>query len=153
MRKWLFALVMCGASSVAVPAMAGQTSDCDGVIAESVAKAYPGSTLKFCFRRNFKPTPKVEVRIDTPDKHHWDMWVGLDGKILSAEEKLAVKAVPANVVSGFEAKYPKMRIAGAFRYMRDGGTFYKLRYTDVGGWHHVLFDSNGAWVEDLPLTN
>ena len=122
---------------------------CPDPVKASVAKGYPDAAIASCKHEHEDGREQYEVKLTRKDGARLELDVSPDGKILQAEEKVELAAVPTAVMKAFSAKYPKAKASRAEKETRaDGGVFYELAFQGDHGRKEATFKADGSFAEE-----
>ncbi|MCL5286382.1 MAG: PepSY-like domain-containing protein [Acidobacteria bacterium] len=121
--------------------------DVPAAVLAAFAKAYPRATVKGYAKeiKDGKPVYEVESMEATT---HRDVSFAPDGKVLTVEESMEMKDVPAAVQAALEKKFPKAKINLAEKVMEGTSVAYEFHLTTAQGKEaEVKFDATGKQVK------
>ena len=122
---------------------------CPAPVTSSVEKAYPHEKISSCKRETEDGKTQYEVKIGGKGAHGIELDVSPEGSILQTEKVVKVHSLPQAVLSGFETKYPTMKINRALEQKKaDGSISYELAFKDKMKKHEATFTNDGAFVEE-----
>jgi hypothetical protein len=124
------------------------TAACTTDVKNAVTKAFPDSTIDKCKAEKDHGKDLVEVKLTRKDGSKVEVDVGLDGKILQTEEKIAIDKVPAGVMKAFAAKYPKAKASGAEKQSAEKSTSYEIAFLVDGAKKEATFTEDGKFIEE-----
>jgi hypothetical protein len=124
------------------------TAACTADVKAAVTKAFPDATIDKCKAEKDHGKDLVEVKLTKKDGSRVEVDVGLDGKILQTEEKIAIDKVPAGVMKAFAAKYPKAKASGAEKQSAEKSTSYEIAFTVDGAKKEATFAEDGKFIEE-----
>lgn len=124
-----------------------QKKDVPAAVLAAFSKAFPSASVKGYAREVEKGQTKYEVEC-VEGKVHRDVTFSPDGTLLTVEESIEMKDVPAEVRQAFEKKYPNVKLQNAEK-LTDGKTVeYEFHFkTAAGKGAEAKFDAQGREVK------
>jgi hypothetical protein len=132
------------------PGLAMAKIDCPTAVNDAAQKAYPSAKVTACKQETEKGKVQYEVKLVTKEAKKLELDISPEGSILLTEEAIATGAVPKEVLTAFEAKYPKMKAAKANKQTHaDGTVTYEVAFKDAKAKkHEATFKEDGTFVEE-----
>ena len=141
-------IIALGCAQALPSAAAEQKIACKSIpaaAAEAFKAAYPKAVVKDCSKEIDKGKVAYEFSSDE-GKTHRDVSYSDDGKLIVAEETVAVETVPDVVKTALKAKYPKGPVTRAEKITGEGVVKYEFRVRDGGKSVEVVFDDQGKEI-------
>ena len=122
---------------------------CPAAVTKAIDKAFPKSTITKCKPEKEHGQAQFEVKLTKADGTKAEVDLSPDGKILQVEEKIAIDKVPAAVMKGFAAKYPKAKADSAEKQTpSEGKPTYEIAFQGDKGRVEATFTEDGKFVEE-----
>jgi uncharacterized membrane protein YkoI len=145
-----FALV----AAAAAPALAQEKgAECPAAVRAGVEKEVPGATIRSCKAETEGGKTIYEVVAATGDGRKLELDVTPEGRVIQVEEKIALNALPPDVLKAMAARYPNAKITGAEKQTRIDEkdakarkTLYEVAFDDGKGKKEATFAEDGAFV-------
>jgi hypothetical protein len=119
-------------------------------VMKAVNKKFPGAKILGASSEKEKDKTVYEISL-TYKKHHHDVTVETDGKIVSIERTISAKALPKAVRKAISAKYPKATYKRVEELIKGDGTLHAyeaLLLTADKNSVEVVLDKKGNFLKE-----
>jgi len=131
-----------------IGAKAATSSACPAHLVTVVEKMFPAAKLGACTHEKEHGREEVDVHLTTAQGHKVEVDLALDGTLIKTEVAVELTAVPAAVMTGLTAKFPKAKATRAEKQTHaDGKVFYEVEFADGKARREGTFTEAGVLVD------